>query len=108
VSIGETVDLQCLTEDGVEVTDWLFREEIIGVERSRNYELKDNGTLTINGFDPSYAGLYRCVVRNDAGQCVSKAAILSYFDSELVNYLGECEGEWLSMTPPASKLSCCL
>ena len=73
------VDLQCLTDldSNWIITDWLFEEE--SVDRSK-YEVED-GTLTINSFDPSYAGLYRCVAENSANhRCVSKSATLFYFN----------------------------
>ena len=87
VSIGDAVILQCLTNEdsnGV-VTDWLFDTTSIRSELSGRYETREaDGTLIINNFDPSYAGLYRCVVTNNFGRCVSKGAKLLYFNSELV------------------------
>lgn len=85
VSLGATVDLQCLIDlerDVVVtpvVTYWLFGEE--RVDRGK-YEFKEDGTLTINSFDSSYAGLYRCVVDNGAELrlCVSRAATLLYYN----------------------------
>ena len=93
VSIGDVVNLRCLTEsetgsDGF-VTDWLFERDGAStrVDRER-YELLNDGTLTISNFDPSYAGLYRCVVDN---RCVSKPGKLLYFNSELINNMGELQ-----------------
>ena len=91
VLVGNVVNLQCLlatdaVNNGTSVEDWLFERS--GTTRSvvdnlprDTYELND-GVLTINNFDPIYAGSYRCVVRNDTGRCVSKAAKLSYFASK--------------------------
>ena len=82
VSLEAMVDLQCVTdlERNWIITDWLFKEE--SVDRSK-YELKEDGTLTINSFDQSYAGLYRCVAENSVDhrtRCVSKSATLFYFN----------------------------
>ena len=73
------VDLQCLTdlERNVVITDWLFGEE--SVDRDK-YELKEDGTLTINSFDATYAGLYRCVAENSGRLCVSRSATLLYLN----------------------------
>ena len=89
MSIGDVVILQCLTDEdstGVTVMDWLFGKDSTSIksELSGRYETRKNGTLIINNFDPSYAGLYRCVVENNSGRCVSKAVELLYFNSELV------------------------
>lgn len=84
VSLGAMVNLRCSTdvEMGVVVTDWLFGEDSISGDRDK-YELTEDGTLSINSFDSSYAGLYRCVAENSAGRrCVSKAAKLSYFNGQ--------------------------
>lgn len=75
------MNLQCLTDvdKSVTVTDWVFGEESISVDRGK-YSLREDGTLTIASFDSTYAGLYRCVVTNNGSLCVSKAAKLSYFN----------------------------
>ena len=92
VSIGNMVILQCLTDTSKEsdavVSDWLFGENSVSVilDLSERYELNENGSLTISNFDPSFAGLYRCVVINSTGRCVSKATKLLYFNSELNDY----------------------
>lgn len=83
------MELQCLTDSGVFVNDWLFGEDCISVKTlGKSHEI-GNGTLTIESFDASYAGLYRCVARvfdsSSEHRCVSRAATL-YFNgpSELV------------------------
>ena len=78
VSIGATVDIQCSKE----TMTWLFeRNGITDSVDGDRYDLNEDGKLTINNFDPSYAGLYRCVV----DRCVSNPVKLLYFNSELVN-----------------------
>ena len=85
VSVGDTVNLQCLTESDASVTNWLFERDGTSTTVDRGDMI--NGALTINNFDSSYAGSYRCVVDN---RCVSRAANLYFTDtSELVNNMGE-------------------
>ena len=87
VSVGDIVNLQCLTdnESDESVIDWLFGEDSnsIRFDLSERYELYEDGSLTINNFDPSHAGLYRCVFKNSTGRCVSKATKVLYFNGEL-------------------------
>ena len=95
VLVGGAVDLQCLlatdaVNNGTIVQDWLFERNVGGTTVTRSvvnelprdkYELND-GMLMISNFDPSSAGSYRCVVENNMGRCISKAAKLSYRASE--------------------------
>lgn len=89
MSIGDTVNLQCLIDpdSGGDVVDWLFEESSIKDRAGSlgdNYEFEDdNGILTIKSFEPSNAGLYRCVIESKEGRCISKTAKLSYFNSKL-------------------------
>lgn len=67
------------------MTDWLFGED--SVRDDSKYDLQGDGTLIIPKFDSSNAGLYRCIVENDTGRCISKAAKLLYLNSKLATLL---------------------
>ena len=90
VFVDSTVELRCSVDQKSQVIDWLFGDDgddsikLRGGDLGGNYEYReDDGTLIINNFKASNAGLYRCVVESDGGLCVSKPAKLLYFNSEL-------------------------
>lgn len=79
MSIGDEVKLECLKETQSAVTNWLFERN--GITNSVDRDRYGDGELIISSFDPSDAGLYRCVVDS----CISKPAKLLYLNSKLVN-----------------------